>query len=203
MNRKRLILILLLAFLVGSVVWSYYSYPRPKTVKTLKYRPGARAVAGRTRVSLVKPGPGKISAHTLRLDLLEQQPAMPDYQRDIFKPIFVDRETMLARQAAAAAAEAARRARKAMAAAKPVKPPPVPVGIQRELANFVFHGFLNKDGRMTVFLAKGKDIYPVRPGTVFAGRYRVTALTDQVLSIKTTDTGDEVLIPVIEGRTAR
>jgi len=198
MNRKHLVLICLLAILAGSVIWSYYSYPRSKTVRSLKYRPGARAVAGKPRATLAKPVPGGSDNQALRVDLLEQQPAIPEYQRDIFKPLFIDQETMLARQAAAAAAEAARRARQAAAAAKPVKPAPVPVGIQRELAGFRLHGLLQKDGQKTVFLAKGKEIFPVKQGTVFAGRYRVVSITDQVLSIKTTDTGDEVLIPVIE-----
>ncbi len=149
------------------------------------------------------PGTSKTESRILRIDLLERRPVFSEYQRDIFSPLFVTRETMLARQAAAAAAaaEAARLAR--MKSLTPTKPVPVPTGIQSELAAFKLHGFLKKDGKKIVFLAKGQEITPVKEGTTFAGRYVATSITDQVLILKVTGTGEEIIIPLIENEPLR
>jgi len=79
----------------------------------------------------------------------------------------------------------------------------VPSGIQGELYAFKFHGFLQKDGRKTVFLAKGRDITPLKQGATFAGRYLVTSVTDQVLILKVNGTGEEIVIPLIENEPLR
>jgi len=202
MNRQRLILMILVAILIATSLWSYYSFPRQKTVAKLKYSPGSRAVAPRERVKTERPADSRV----LRLDLLENRPDFAGYQRDIFSPLFVDQETMLERQAAAAAAaaaaEAARRARM-VAPPQPVKPLPVPTGVQNELAAFKLHGFLKKDGKKIVFLAKGQEITPVKEGSTFAGRYLATSITDQVIILKVTGTGEEIIIPLIENEPLR
>jgi len=206
MNRQRLLLMILVPVLIAAALWSYYSYPRQKTVAKLTYAPGGRAVATRKPVSTAGPGARPIDSRVLRLDLLESRPASGEYQRDIFRPLFVDRETELARQAAAAAAaaaaEAARRAR-LLAPPKPVKPQPVPTGVQNELAAFKLHGFLKKDGKKIVFLAKGQEITPVKEGATFAGRFVATSITDQVIILKVAGTGEEIIIPLIENEPLR
>ncbi len=206
MNRQRLLLMILVPILIATSLWSYYSFPRQKTVAKLKYSPGSRAVATRERLKAAGPGVKPMDSRVLRLDLLENRPEFAGYQRDIFSPLFVDRETMLERQAAAAAAaaaaEAARRARLA-GPPQPVKPLPVPTGVQTELAAFKLHGFLKKDGKKIVFLAKGQEITPVKEGTTFAGRYVATSITDQVIILKVTGTGEEIIIPLIENEPLR
>lgn len=71
---------------------------------------------------------------------------------------------------------------------------------KRELARFTFLGFLKKDNRKTIFLAKDNEIILVRKGDTFAGRYEAASITDQALTIKVADTGEEIVIPLIENR---
>jgi hypothetical protein len=206
MNRQRLILSILLLLLILSVIWSFYSYPKQRTVAKLKYPPGSRVVADKHRTPLVRSAARESEVRMLRTDLLENMPAYTEYRRDMFKPLFVDKETMLARQAAAAAAAAAaaeRKARKMLPPSAPSKPVPLPSGIQGELYTFKFHGFLKKDGRKTVFLAKGRDITPLKQGATFAGRYLVTSITEQVLILKVNGTGEEIIIPLVENEPLR
>lgn len=205
MNRQRLLLMILVPMLIATSLWSYYSFPRQKTVAKLKYLPGSRAIATRERVKTDLRRAKPTDSRVLRLDLLENSPDSAGYQRDIFNPLFVDEETMLERQASAAAAAAAEAARRARLAAppQPVKPLPVPTGVQNELAAFKLHGFLKKDGKKIVFLAKGQEITPVKEGSAFAGRYAVTSITDQVIILKVTGTGDEIIIPLIENEPLR
>ena len=207
MNRQRLVLLILVLLLIVSSIWGIFSYPRQKSVEKLKYSPGARAVSTRNRPKADVPGTSKTDNRILRIDLLERRPVFSEYQRDIFSPLFVTQETMLARQAAAAAAaaaaaEAARVARM-QRLTKPTKPVPVPTGIQSELASFTLHGFLKKDGKKIVFLAKGQEITPVKEGATFAGRYVATSITDQVLILKVTGTGEEIIIPLVENEPLR
>lgn len=202
MKRQRLVLVLSILLLIVSSIWGILSYPRQKTVEKLTYSPGSRAASVRDRLQAKGSDTRQDDGRVLRIDLLESRPASAEYQRDIFSPLFVDRETMLQRQAAAAAAaaaaEAARLAAQRMASTKPLKPLPVPTGIQTELASFKLHGYLKKADKNIVFLAKGQEITPVKLGSTFAGRFVVTSVTDQVLIMKVTGTGEEVIIPLIE-----
>lgn len=203
MNRRRLLLSALVLALVASGIWGFLNYPRQKTVAKLKYPPGTRAVADKPRTALVRPGASAGESRLLRIDLLEQVPPYTQYRRNIFSPLFVDRETFMQQQAAAEAARAAKAAVKALPPAVPAKPPPQPTGIQSELSAFKFHGFLQKDGRKTVFLAKGRDITPLKEGASFAGRFVVTSITEQVLILKANGTGEEIIIPLIENEPLR
>ena len=83
-----------------------------------------------------------------------------------------------------------------------VEPPPVaqPETLQSTLARFVFLGYLKKDNRKTIFLSKDKDIILVRKGDKFAGRYEAKSITDQALTIVATDTGEEIIIPLLENQ---
>jgi hypothetical protein len=83
-----------------------------------------------------------------------------------------------------------------------VEPPPVapPETLRSTLARFVFLGFLKKDNRKTIFLSKDKDIILVRKGDKFAGRYEAKSVTDQALTIVATDSGEEIIIPLLENQ---
>ncbi len=136
----------------------------------------------------------------LRLDLLERdQSGFKGYRRNIFKPIFIDEIAMMKLKAVA------------------IKPPPLPPvarpaaqnrappvaqpeTLQSTLARFVFLGYLKKDNRKTIFLSKDKDIILVRKGDKFAGRYEAKSITDQALTIVATDTGEEIIIPLLENQ---
>lgn len=200
MKRKRTILASLLVVLVASGAWCLHAYPRPGTVDRLKYTTGSTAEGEGHRSSSGRESAGSAAAESLRMDVYEShQPVFTGYRRNPFQPIFVDRETLMARQAAAAA----ERARKSAPPPPPVKPVAVPSAGQRELASFRFHGLLEKDGEKTVFLARGDDIVLVKEGDTFAGRFLATALTERVLVLRAADTGEELVMPLEEGRSRR
>jgi hypothetical protein len=205
MNRKRLVLLILLVVLPAAIIWSYINYPRPKTVSPLKYPPGSHLTAEKKRVPTVTPQASRNQASSLRLDLLEREQAgFKGYRRDIFKPIFVD-ELKIMKQKAAAVMPVLPPAPPAKTApAPPAAATPQPISPQEaakmELARFTFLGFLKKDNRKTIFLAKDKDIILVKKGDTFAGRYQASSITDQALTILVADTGEEIVIPLIESR---
>ena len=128
------------------------------------------------------------------MDLLDKDVSgFSGYRRNIFKPLFVD-EIKVTKQ-------------KAVALKPPPKPVPAPVVepvlIQPEaapLARFTFLGFLKKGTVKTIFLANEKDILLVKKGDKLAGRYEATDISDQALTLTVTDTGDEIVIPLIENR---
>lgn len=203
MNRQRLILFVLAILLVLAVVWSYSARPRQKTVSTLKYPPVQK---GGAVAPPAKPASGGASDGRILALAVPQQDQMSfkGYRRNIFKPVFVD-EVKLTKQKAVAL--------KPPAVALPVPPPksappepaqPVPVIAARPesapLARFTFLGFLKKDAQRTIFLAKDKDIILVKKGDKIAGRYEASSITDQALTLVVSDTGDEIVIPLIENR---
>jgi hypothetical protein len=195
MNRQRLILFILAILFVVAAVWSYSAVPRHKTVAKLTYAPGQKPkdVPPSAQKSVRKADDGRI----LNMSLLEQeQPDFNGYRRNIFKPIFVDEQKLLRLKAAAIKPPQL----------PPVQPPklvPPPVVVQPQaaaLARFTFLGFIKKDDQRTIFLDKDKEIILVKKGDKIAGRYEATSITDQALTLHVTDTGDEIVIPLIENR---
>lgn len=199
MNRQRLILFILVLFFGIAALWSYRAMPRPKTVSTLTFKPGRQALPIPTVAATDKPAPDTDDGSRLKINLLDKEPAgFKGYRRNIFKPIFVDE---------------AKAVKQRVVAIKPlpiVPPAPVqsvqpvqPVIIQPEiapLARFTFLGFLKKGSVKTIFLANEKDILLVKKGDKVAGRYEATEISDQALTLTVTDTGDEIVIPLIENR---
>ncbi|QEM67894.1 hypothetical protein FO488_06810 [Geobacter sp. FeAm09] len=210
MNRQRLILFILLIALVAAVIWSFWATPRPKVAPTLKYAPGQRGAAGSGTPGRPAPPPALPSdARILRLGLLDQgQDLFKGYRRNIFKPLFVDEIKVMQNRAAAL---------------KQVKPPPLPPPpapppkiappltpaeeraqqTRRELARFVFKGFLSKDQQKTIFLSKDSAIFLVKKGDIFEKRYKAASITEQALTIQVTDTGEEIVIPLMENLSLR
>jgi len=198
MNRQRLLLFILLIVLVLAVVWSYFNRPRQQSVTTLKYPPGTRVQAEKRREPTVALAAPRSADNVLRLDLLDrEQPAFKGYQRNIFKPVFVD-ELKQMKQMASAVKPALPPA--APLVSGPPVPPPPPQPPRRELARFTFLGFLKKDNNKTIFLAKDKDIVLVKQGDLLAGGYEAASITDQALTILVKDTGEEIVIPLLENR---
>jgi hypothetical protein len=208
MNRQKLTLFILLIVLVLAVAWSYMSVPRQKTVSTLKYAPGQKQATVKTAAAtLAVNAATQTSApaaagdeRTLRLDLLErEQSGFKGYRRNIFKPLFMDEIRLMKQKALAFRPPPI----PPVAVPPPIfVPPPVapPETLQSTLARFVFLGYLKKDNRKTIFLAKDKDIILVRKGDKFAGRYEAKSITDQALTIVATDSGEEIIIPLLENQ---
>src|ERR1039457_2412152 len=207
MNRQKLTLLILLIVLVIAVVWSFISVPRQKTVTILKYAPGQTQATVKAAVSTCGANTTKTLSpavsgdeRTLRLDLLERkQSGFKGYRRNIFKPIFTG-EIRLMKQTAVAIKPPPI---PPVAVIPPkVEPPPVaqPETLQKTLARFVFLGYLKKDNRKTIFLSKDNDIILVRKGDRFAGRYEAKSVSDQALTIVATDSGEEIIIPLIDNQ---
>ncbi|NJD91601.1 MAG: hypothetical protein FIA91_08820 [Geobacter sp.] len=68
------------------------------------------------------------------------------------------------------------------------------------MATFTFLGFLKKESRKTIFLSNGKEIFLVKKGDRIAGKYDVTSLTDEALTISSLQDGGEILIPLVENK---
>jgi len=207
MNRQKLTLFILLIVLVLAVVWSFMSVPRQKTVKTLKYAPGQKQSAVTTAAATPAltaaaqtPAPAAVGdERTLRLDLLErEQSGFKGYRRNIFKPIFMDDLRLMKQKALAFKPPPL----PPVAVLPPKVEPPIaqPETLKSTLARFVFLGYLKKDNRKTIFLSKDKDIILVRKGDKFAGRYEAKSVTDQALTIVATDSGEEIIIPLLENQ---
>ena len=192
MNRQRLILFILVIFFGVAALWSYSAMPRHKTVSSLTSKPVQQAKPSVTAND--KPARVVDDGTRLKIGLLDKESSgFKGYRRNIFKPVFVDELKIVKQQAVA------------------IKPPPpkvvVPpveqVIIQPEtapLARFTFLGFLKKGSVKTIFLAKDKDILLVKKGDKVAGRYEATDISDQALTLTVTDTGDEIVIPLLENR---
>ena len=192
MNRQRLVLTILLALLSCSLVYAFLRMPRQKTVEKLKYLPGMTAQASRV--------PQNKSADTvkLRLDLLElKQDRNFSGGKNIFYGAFAEapKKTVIPLPLPPPPPEKQQ-------PPPPVPPPAVaePTPLQREMAKFTFLGFLKKENRKTIFLSNGKEIFLVKKGDKIAGKYDVTSLTDETLTISSIKDGGEILIPLVENR---
>ena len=191
MNRSRLILFILVIVFAGVVLWSYSAIPRLKTVDTSTVKPVVR-VAPVPPTN--KPARTVDDGTILNLALLDSEPAgFSGYRRNIFKPFFAD-EMKAAKQ-------------KTVVMKPPPPPMPIapvqPVVVQPEaapLARFTFLGFLKKGAVKTIFLANEKDIILVKQGDKIAGRYEATEISDEALTLTVVDSGDEIVIPLIENR---
>ena len=192
MNRQRLILFILVIFFGIAALWSYSAIPRFKTVSQTPSETGRQAKPALAATDN-KPAHDTDDGTILKIGLLDKESTgFKGYRRDLFKPIFVDAMKILKQNAVT------------------IKPPPImppvqvqPVVTQPEiapLARFTFLGFLKKGTARTVFLAKDKDILLVKIGDKIAGRYEATDISDQALTLTVTDTGDKIVIPLIENR---
>lgn len=215
MNRQKLILFVLLILLAGVIIRSYFTWPHQKNVATLKYPPGATLQADKLRpATAVAPTvpAAQPDSRSLRLDLLNrEQPPFTGYRRDLFKPVFSDEKAVAAQKSPSVSGP---RLTKPLQppVQQPAQPPavPVPETPRQELARFTFLGFMSKDAVKTIFLVKEKennkerDILLVKRGDVFSnGRFEAIGLTEQALTIRVTDTGDEIVVPLIENQALR
>ncbi|RII27038.1 MAG: hypothetical protein CXR31_07180 [Geobacter sp.] len=197
MNRQKLALAVLLGIFVVALVASYYRMPRQKTVAKLTYTQGSRA-------EVKRPGTAQQPDDTkLHLDLLDrEQPPFAGFRRNIFKPLFHEEAKLPGGQSS-----------RPMAIPLPPPPPPLPpqpatpaqaieqpTPLQQDMARFTFLGFLKKGALKIIFLSKDKDIFLVKKGDKLAGRYEVTSITDEALTIQVQGDGGEIVIPLTENR---
>lgn len=193
MNRQRLILFILVILFGIVSIWSYSAIPRLKTAGTLPDKPVQQAK--KAVVVTGKKVPVTDDGTKLNIAILDNEsPEFKGYRRNIFKPLFVS-EMNIARQISLAI--------KPIPLSKVVMPPQQQVLIQPEtaqLARFTFLGFLKKGSVKTIFLASDKEILLVKKGDKFAGRYEATEISDQALTLVVTETGTEIVIPLLENQ---
>lgn len=193
MNRQRAILAALLLLFACSLVYSVLRMPRQQRVAKLTYQPGM------TAKSVKATGGSETDAGRIRLDLLERGPAsLPSGGRNIFHSLFSGgpKKGLIPLPSPPPPPE------------KIIEPPPAaaapqvagPTPMQREIATFTFLGFLKKDNRKTIFLSNDKEIFVVKKGDKIAGKYDVTALTEEAITITSVSSGGEIVIPLVENR---
>lgn len=198
MNRQRAILAVLLVLFACSLVYSFLRMPRQQKVDKLTYQTGM-TVQPRKAPQNTEGDTAKV-----RLDLLDRKPAGVSGGRNIFQPIFeIGSKKPLVPVPLPPPPPPPE---------KKVLPPPVPVQptsvpqvveptpLQRDMATFTFLGFLKKENRKTIFLSNGKEIFLVKKGDKISGRYDVTELTEEAITISSLRDGGEIVIPLVENR---
>lgn len=186
MNRQKLLLSVLLTVLTLSIAYSVWKMPRQKTVPALTYTTGTAAQAKKT------PQRAFSSDTRVRLDLLNRETGtFSGFRKNIFGPFVQEKRVKIPK-------------RRAMIAKPSPLPPPAPMpqppSIQSEMAKFTFMGFLKKDNKKTIFLGSNNEIFLVKKGDIIAGKYLVANITDEMLSIRSSESGMEAVIPLIENR---
>jgi len=191
MNRQKLVLVILLAIFAVAVATSFLRQPQQKTVNKLKYTTGMTADASRT---------GKArDEKKLHLDLLDNElPRFSGFQRNIFRPIFPTeiKPSLLP-------AKLVKPVLPVPAPSRPVPPPVVLTPAQRameDMSRFTFLGFLQKENRKIIFLSRDKEIILVRKGYKIAGKYEVASITDEAMTINLPETGEQIIVPLMENR---
>jgi hypothetical protein len=183
MNRQKLLLTILVGIFVLALVYAFWAAPRQaKVAGTGPRRPAAPSPQA------VATKPSAEDETRVKLELLAREnEASPDFKRNIFRfwqP-----------------------APKPLPLPPPPPPPPVPAGeilapaeIQKELARFTFLGFLLRDGVKTIFLSSSEEIFVVKKGDRFGknGRFLVTELTPEALTIRQNDDPRPITVPLVE-----
>lgn len=195
MNRQRAILAALLILFAGSIVYSVLRMPKLEKVAKLTYQPGMTAKPPKADQG------SEADVARVRLDLLERGVGtLPGGGRNIFHSLFAagSKRTLIPLPPPPPPPPPERI----------VEPPPVastpqviePTPLQREMATFTFLGFLKKDNRKTIFLSNDKEIFVVKKGDKISGKYDVTALTEEAITITSVSSGGEIVIPLVENR---
>lgn len=195
MNRQKLTLSVLLVLFACSLIYSFIRMPHQKRVEKLKYQQGMTAEPVRARQAVAD------NTARVRLDLLDQGggKARPG-GRNIFRGN-VTGEVKKSRIPLPPPPPPPPKVEPPVAAAPPPQPVVIePTPLQRDMATFTFLGLLKKESRKTIFLSNGKEIFLVKKGDRIAGKYEVTALTDDALTISSLHGGGEILIPLVENK---
>ena len=191
MNRQRLILTVVLGLLVLAIGSSIIRFPRQKKVEKQTFTKGSETAGVKSKATVGEET-------RVRLDLLQKnQVGFTGFKKNIFIPIFRDISKLPPV--------------KPVIPALPPPPPPPPVvaqptvsPLERELAQFTFLGFLEKEKKKTVFLTKNKEIFLVKKGERIAEKYEAVTISNEALTIRVLG-GDstEIIIPLIENQSLK
>ncbi len=191
MNRQKTFLLILLALFAVAAINAFFRMPKQKTVEHLKFAPGKSAGVGIKNRETVKSDVKK-----LNLELLDKPlPRFSGFRRNIFTLASFETKKKLPLPPPPPP----------LPPPPPPPPPETPSQIEQkemanEMAKFTFLGFLLKEKRKTVFLAKDKEIFVVKMGDKIANKYEVTNISDNALTINSTTGGGQIVIPLIENK---
>ena len=188
MKRKRLLLWILLGILGLSLSYCYWAFPRQQRIST----PQPQPAAGRKAMGPVptRQAAAPIEDTRLHLELLKARDgSFPGYKRNIFGSVEPPPPPP-PKIAVPPVVQA------------PPPPPPVAIPVQQELAHFNFLGYLDKDGRKTVFLSRDQTLFLVNKGTRFGDQqqFTVTELTPEKLVIQTANDDRQIVVPLLENQ---
>jgi hypothetical protein len=192
MNRKHLLFALVLIFL-GALAYAWTQTPKQKRVTNLS----AQQVVSHGTIE--KKG---VSAQRVqvRLELLNREvEPYTGARRDIFAPL--DRPPAAAPTPPAPAPSSPPPLPSFVAYAAPLEEvQEEPSVVRRELASFKYLGFLLKEGKKTVFLGTGDDLFVVRKGTRFGEKkqFLVAELSPERLIIHRGEDSTPITVPLVE-----
>ena len=185
MNRQKTALAILLVIFAISIAYSFMRRPTQRTVEKLKYAPRMKGVT--VQIPGRSPDDKK-----LRLDLLDRElPRFSGFHRNLFRPVFPDLSKL------------------PPVVAKPVIPPPPPPPpppktpaqlAMEDMARYTYLGYIQKGNRKTIFLTRDNEIILVKKGDKIAGKYEVTTISDDALTINLLQNGEQIVIPLMENR---
>lgn len=196
MNRQKAILAALGALFICSLVYSFFRMPKQERVGKLTYQPGMTALPAKKAQS------NDSDETRVRLDLLQQRPGgLPSGGRNIFQALFKTETFKMPVPLPPPPPPPPEKKVELPPPQLPAQPKAIePTPLQRDLAKFTFLGFLKKDSRKIIFLSNGKEIFLVKKGDKISGKYDVTSLTDEALTITSIQGGGEIVIPLVENR---
>ena len=194
MNRKRIILAVLLGVLALCLVYAYVATPRLEKVPI-------KAASQRARSDVKVSGAMKVQKATERVDfdfLTSEPKEFKGAKRDIFR---FGQQRPIQQKAPVPVV--------ATPVAVPVTPvmPVMPVQpvlpfevVQQSLAKFTFLGFLEKAGEKTVFLSSGGNLFLAKRGESFgdAREFQIVDIDDKLLKVRHAGRDGLLEIPLIE-----
>lgn len=188
MNRKRVILAVLLGVLALCLVYAYVATPRLEKAPPRTASPRVRPDVKMTEKLKAKDKPERIN-----FDFLMVEPqAFPGAKRDIFRfgqmrPTRTEAPVVIVKN--------------------PVESPAMPEQsvvpfevVQQSLSKFTFLGFLEKAGEKTVFLSSGGNLFLAKRGENFGAdqEFLVTDIDGNILQVRHVGRDDLLEIPLIE-----
>jgi hypothetical protein len=187
MNRQKMALAILLVIFAISIAYSFVRQPPRRTVEKLKYAPRMKGV------SLQIPGRSP-DDKKLRLDLLDREPPrFSGFRRNLFRPIFPDLSKL--------PLVAARAVNLPPVPPPPPPPPKTPAQLAMEdMSRYTFLGYIQKGNHKTIFLTRDNEIILAKKGDKIVGKYEVTTISDEALTINLLQNGEQIVIPLMENR---
>ncbi len=185
MERKKIILFLLLGVFALALIYRILNPYKQPRVERLKFSPGARSAAE-------KPSEGKKISETTTEEGLDHFMKVflnrPQTVATVIKnPFFDDVKKKLQNEKPA-------QVPKQQPVVKPSTRESLREKVMKELSEFKVFGAYETRSEMALFIQRGKDILIVRPGDRIYGKYRVKNISKDSITITAEEIGEDVHI---------